>query len=153
MIGSARGLLNNYLADVYIFADAVKGKGSGNSPGYGINLVAETTVGCLISAEVSAQRSVNIDKALSSPEVVGRCVAAASLPEEIERGGVVDGMHQHIIILLCALGSDPLNQVRLGPLAQRAVSCLRNIRDFFGVVFDFKTDKKHGTLFSFHAFG
>lgn len=40
-----------FLPDVYINTDQNKGKVSGNSPGYGINLVAETTEGVFFSAE------------------------------------------------------------------------------------------------------
>eukprot|EP00195_Chlamydomonas_chlamydogama_P012345 CAMPEP_0202904714 /NCGR_PEP_ID=MMETSP1392-20130828/30784_1 /ASSEMBLY_ACC=CAM_ASM_000868 /TAXON_ID=225041 /ORGANISM="Chlamydomonas chlamydogama, Strain SAG 11-48b" /LENGTH=247 /DNA_ID=CAMNT_0049592495 /DNA_START=141 /DNA_END=880 /DNA_ORIENTATION=+ len=45
MVDGARGVLNAFLADVFIFTDAVAGASSGNSPGYGIALVAETTSG------------------------------------------------------------------------------------------------------------
>jgi hypothetical protein len=54
MVDAARGVLNQLLADVYIFTDAAAGPAAGNSPGYGITLVAETTSGCLISAEAAA---------------------------------------------------------------------------------------------------
>jgi RNA 3'-terminal phosphate cyclase-like protein len=54
MVDAARGVLNQLLADVYIFTDAAAGPAAGNSPGYGITLVAETNSGCLISAEAAA---------------------------------------------------------------------------------------------------
>jgi RNA 3'-terminal phosphate cyclase len=54
MVDAARGVLNQLLADVYIFTDAAAGPAAGNSPGYGITLVGETTSGCLISAEAAA---------------------------------------------------------------------------------------------------
>lgn len=54
MVDAARGVLNQLLADVYIFTDAMSGAAAGASPGYGITLVAETTTGCLISAEAAA---------------------------------------------------------------------------------------------------
>lgn len=54
MVDGCRGLLNKLLADVYIFTDAMAGREAGNSPGYGITLVAETTSGCLLSAECAA---------------------------------------------------------------------------------------------------
>lgn len=53
-VDGARGVLNKLLADVYIFTDALSGSASGNSPGFGLTLVAETTSGCLISAEACA---------------------------------------------------------------------------------------------------
>lgn len=54
MVDAARGVLNQLLADVYIFTDAMSGAAAGASPGYGLTLVAETTTGCLISAEAAA---------------------------------------------------------------------------------------------------
>jgi RNA 3'-terminal phosphate cyclase-like protein len=54
MVDAARGVLNQLLADVYIFTDAMSGAAAGASPGYGITLVAETTSGCLLSAETAA---------------------------------------------------------------------------------------------------
>lgn len=54
MVDAARGVLNQLLADVFIFTDAMSGAATGASPGYGITLVAETTSGCLLSAEACA---------------------------------------------------------------------------------------------------
>ena len=45
LVDGARGVLNNFLPDVYIFTDHHNGKEGGNSPAYGISLVAETTEG------------------------------------------------------------------------------------------------------------
>lgn len=41
----------NFLPDVYIYTDQNRGKMSGNSPGFGVNLIAETTDGVFYSAE------------------------------------------------------------------------------------------------------
>eukprot|EP00210_Caulerpa_lentillifera_P002498 g2395.t1 len=139
MVHGARELLNNYLADVHIFTDAVQGKSSGNSPGYGLHLVGETTTGCLISSEASVWEGAN-------PEDVGR-LASAALLEEIKRGGVVDSVHQAPVLLLCALGPEMLSEVRLGPLTSQAIAMLRTIRDFFGIEFSFRSEREHGTIF------
>lgn len=56
MVDGARGVLNSLLSDVYIFTDALSGLAAGKSPGYGMTLVAETTSGCLISAEACASQ-------------------------------------------------------------------------------------------------
>jgi hypothetical protein len=39
------------------------------------------------------------------------------------------------LLLLCALGPDEMNEVRLGPLTPHAVRTLRHIREFFSVQF------------------
>jgi hypothetical protein len=62
-------VLNDLLADVYIFTDAVSGQQSGNSPGYGVTLVAETTSGCLISAECCSTQAAELPRG----EVRGGC--------------------------------------------------------------------------------
>lgn len=52
MVEKAKGVMLNYLPDVFITADQRRGKQSGNSPGYGIHLTAETTKGVVYSAEL-----------------------------------------------------------------------------------------------------
>lgn len=75
---------------------------SNRSPGYGISLVAETTSGCLISADIAVSDAIenvseNFDEdekhELTPPEELG-VRAASLLLEEIEQGGVVDSTHQ-----------------------------------------------------------
>ena len=144
MVGAARGLLNPYLADVHIFTDAVRGKESGKSPSYGLHLVAETTTGCLLSAEGVAWRSS--DALPTRPEEIGR-YAAASLLDAIQRGGVVDHRHQSLVLLLCAMGPELLSEVRFGPLASQSVEMLRLLRDFFGIVFSIRPETQHKTVF------
>ena len=96
----------------YICADLPfalsSGSSSGNSPGYGLTLVAETTSGCLISAECCAstggisegggraasgvgrgkraRAGAEEEEALLVPEDIGK-VAAHALLEEINRYG------------------------------------------------------------------
>ena len=52
IVDGARGVLNNYLPDVWVYTDNHKGKTSGGSPGFGVALVAETTSGAYLSAEL-----------------------------------------------------------------------------------------------------
>ncbi|TPX42030.1 hypothetical protein SeLEV6574_g05801 [Synchytrium endobioticum] len=51
VVDAARGVLTRYIPDVYIYTDVYKGPESGNSPGYALTLVAESTTGVLLSAE------------------------------------------------------------------------------------------------------
>jgi RNA 3'-terminal phosphate cyclase-like protein len=73
MVDKARSILNNFIPDVYIYTDHYKGKDSGLSPGYAISLVAETTTGCLISAEFAAHTN-------TSDPSLHQAAAAASAP-------------------------------------------------------------------------
>lgn len=50
-IEAAKGRLLQFIPDIYIYADQNKGKNAGNSPGFGISLVAETTEGVFYGAE------------------------------------------------------------------------------------------------------
>jgi len=69
------------------------------SPGYGISLVAETTTGCLISAEGAATHpkadgEENMEKiGPVLPEDIG-LQAVTQLLEEVKQGGVIDSTHQ-----------------------------------------------------------
>lgn len=58
MVDGARGVLNNLLADVYIFTDHMSGAEAGASPGFGLALVAETTTGLLLGAQAASPPAV-----------------------------------------------------------------------------------------------
>lgn len=150
MVDSARGVFNNFLPDVYIFTDHYTGQGSGNSPGYGISLVAETTTGCLLSAE-AVRNHVKQDgletQSPSLPEDLGTH-GARLLLEEIRRGGVVDSTHQGLLFILCALCPEDVCKVRVGKLTPHAIRVLRLIKDFLNVQFDLKPDPATGTILS-----
>eukprot|EP01018_Ginkgo_biloba_P032082 Gb_01471 [translate_table: standard] len=155
MVDASRGILNQLLPDVYIFTDHYSGQLSGRSPGYGISLVAETTSGCLISAECAASYAISeedgdlsdteTEKAPMLPEDIGR-EGAMFLLEEIKQGGVVDSTHQGLLFLLCALCPEDVSKVRVGRLSPYAIKTLRHIKDFLGVQFNIKPDPATGTV-------
>ena len=73
VIDSCRGVLNNILPDVYIHTDHYKGKEGGDSPGYSLSLVAETTTGSLISVERTADtKRENVQGRGELPEDLGK---------------------------------------------------------------------------------
>lgn len=55
LVDGVRGMLNDLLADVYVFTDHMSGAAAGASPGYGVTLVAETTSGRLLAAQASSE--------------------------------------------------------------------------------------------------
>jgi RNA 3'-terminal phosphate cyclase-like protein len=138
MVDSVRGVFNNLLPDVYIYTDHYKGKDSGNSPGYAITLVAESTSGVLLSSELS-----NFEAKL--PEEVGS-IAANLLLQEIESGGVIDSAHQSLVLLLMVLCSEDVSKVRLGKLSAHTIDCLRLYKDFFGAVFKLNEQQQNKTV-------
>ncbi|KAK8967920.1 putative RNA 3'-terminal phosphate cyclase-like protein [Platanthera guangdongensis] len=154
MIFSARGIFNRLLPDVHIFTDHRSGQSCGRSPGYGISLVAETTTGCLISADMAVSypkaeedASMKYDEKLEllPPEDLGTQVASMLLGE-IEAGGVVDSSHQGLLFLLCALCPPDVSKVRVGKLTPYSIAVLRNIRDFLGVKFVIKPEAAMNTV-------
>lgn len=125
VIDSCRGVLNDYLPDVHISTDHFKGgKDGGDSPGYSISLVAETTTGALLSIERTAkprrerkipgmpeESSIQISSVdRDAPEDVGR-EAANLLLEEILSGGVIDRSHQPLILQLMVLTPEDVSKV------------------------------------------
>ncbi|WMV35843.1 hypothetical protein MTR67_029228 [Solanum verrucosum] len=153
MIHAARGILNPLLAGVHIFTDHKAGAQAGMSPGYGISLVAETTFGCVISADTTVSYARGEDeadleddrKALIPAEEVGEQIASALL-EERKQWGVVDSTHQGLLFLLCALCLKDVSEVRVGKLSPYGIEALRHIRDFLGVKFVMKPDASTGTV-------
>lgn len=136
VIDACRGVLNHLLPDVYINADHVRGKESGNSAGYSLCLVAESTTGALLSVEATAGGPDA--PAGQTPEDIGRA-GAYRLLEEISRGGVIDCTHQPLVLLLMVMGPEDVSKVRFGStLTAQAVKTLQLLRDAFGIVFKIK---------------
>lgn len=133
MVEAARGVLNNFLPDVWVFTDTQKGDASGLSPGYGLSLVAETMKGSLKSAD---EMTADAD-----PEKLGkRC--AQRLLEEIDLDGVIDSAHQCIALHILALSDDTKpSRIRVAKLTPAAVQFLRHLRDFLGITFRFKNEE------------
>ncbi|XP_041020655.1 probable RNA 3'-terminal phosphate cyclase-like protein [Juglans microcarpa x Juglans regia] len=153
MIHAARGIFNRFIPDVHIFTDHKAGTQAGNSPGYGISLVAETNAGCFISADTAIayareEETGDIEdekKDLMPPEDVGEQIASILLGE-IEQGGVVDSTHQGLLFLLCALCPQDVSKIRSAKLSPYGIEMLRHIRDFLGVKFVIKPDPSTGTV-------
>ncbi len=60
MIDAARGVLNQFLADVFIFKDHSRAAEAGASPGFGLTVIAETVTGRLLAAEASSLPSTKV---------------------------------------------------------------------------------------------
>ncbi|XP_004714515.1 RNA 3'-terminal phosphate cyclase-like protein isoform X1 [Echinops telfairi] len=114
IVDSARSVLNRFLPDIYIYTDHMKGASSGKSPGFGLSLVAETTNGTFLGAEMASRPQGQGTAVL--PEDLGRDCARLLL-EEIYRGGCVDSTNQSLALLLMTLGQQDVSKVLLGPLS------------------------------------
>eukprot|EP00808_Paulinella_micropora_P011867 g71684.t1 len=141
LVSAARSILNHWIADVYIYTDHYRGKNSGNSPGFGIGLAAESTTGCLTSAELYASP----DKPGQLPEDLAK-QCAALLCEQLTHGACVDIVHQPTVLLLMLLCPEDVSKVRLGPLSDNTIQCLRLFRTLFGVTFQINPDPKDSSV-------
>ncbi|XP_018324959.1 probable RNA 3'-terminal phosphate cyclase-like protein [Agrilus planipennis] len=133
MVEAAKGVLLKFIPDVFVTTDHCRGKQSGNSPGFGIHLVAETTEGVFYSAE-AISNLVAEDKEPSVAEDVG-VTAAQRLLIEIYQGGCVDSVAQSIACVFMTLGQKNVSRIIVGSLTDYTIAFLRNIRDFFGITF------------------
>lgn len=140
LVDAARGVLNRFLTDIYIYTDHMKGSQSGKSPGFGLTLVAETTEGAFLAAEeVSSSRGSG--ESPTVPEDLGK-KAAIALLQEIHRGGCIDSTSQSLAALMMVLGQQDVSKLQTGELTPYTIQFLRHIRDFFQVTFSIKVDKK-----------
>ncbi|CAG9763370.1 unnamed protein product [Ceutorhynchus assimilis] len=133
MVEKAKGVLLNFLPDVYISTDQCKGKQAGRSPGFGVHLYAETTQGVMYSSE-QVSNNVSQGEDPSIPEDIG-VAAAQRLLYHIFLGGVVDSSCQALLILNMALGPKDVSKAVTGPLTDYTIGLLRHLREFFGVTF------------------
>ncbi|KAG7477066.1 hypothetical protein MATL_G00089360 [Megalops atlanticus] len=139
IVDSARSILNKFIPDIYIYTDHMKGANSGKSPGFGLTLVAETTSGTFLSAELVSNPQGQGDPVL--PEDLGRNCAKLLL-EEVYRGGCVDSTNQSLLLLYMTLGQQDVSKALLGPLSPYTIEFLRHIRDFFQIMFKMETQKQ-----------
>ncbi|PVV02196.1 hypothetical protein BB560_003356 [Smittium megazygosporum] len=138
LVESARSVLNPYTPDVYIYTDVYKGKDSGNSPGFGILLVAESTTGGLFSSEITGSAGS------SAEDIAKHC--AAMLLAEIEKGGCVDSFHQWITLLFMTLCSQDVSKTVFGKLNKFTVQYLRDLKTFFNITFKLVPNNQNNTV-------
>ncbi len=65
---------------------------------------------------------------------------AQALLEEVACGGCVDTQHQHVVIMLMALGPKDVSKVRFGKLSPFAIQLLRDIHQFLHLTFRVEAD-------------
>ncbi|CAM9679372.1 unnamed protein product [Discosporangium mesarthrocarpum] len=135
---SSRGLLNRLLPDVWVHTDHHSGRTGGESPGFALSLVAQSTTGVLLSVEAAAEKG-------TLPEDLG-VLGSKLLLEEIRDGGCVDSAHQSLTMLLMVLCPEDVSRLRIGKLTQYSVKYLRHLRDFFGAYFRLKPDPDTSTV-------
>ncbi|XP_076239357.1 RNA terminal phosphate cyclase 1 [Calliopsis andreniformis] len=133
IVESAKSVLLKFLPDVYIHTDHRSGAFSGKSPGFGINLSAETTTDVVFGGEAHSPH-MTTGSLPCVPEDLGK-EAAMKLVDEIYRNGCIDSPFQSMTAMFMALGKKDVSKVVIGPLTPAMIQFLRDLRDFFGIVF------------------
>ena len=137
-IEAARGVLNQFVPDTYIFSDVSgppppldktqKGNaGRRTGIGYGLSLVAETTTHCLYSADVAAD-----PKGGQVPEDIGKA-CALQLLEVIEQGGCVSRVGASTLMTMMAMGSEDVGRIVIGRdvvASPNVIAVARDLREF-----------------------
>ncbi|KAL8835957.1 MAG: hypothetical protein Q9170_003114 [Blastenia crenularia] len=118
MIEAARGILNSMTADTYVFSDVSsapylpsKDKPSARAKtgiGFGLSLVAESSTGCLYSADLASPPSGGIP-----PEDIGQ-QCAHQLLESVAAGGAVSLVAAPTVLTLMAMSSEDVGRVQIG---------------------------------------
>jgi RNA 3'-terminal phosphate cyclase-like protein len=134
-VESAKGIMLNFIPDVYLHTDQNKGKLSGLSAGFGVNLSAETTENVIYASEIVATEKGVL------PEDIGK-ECANRLLDEIYRGGCCDSTFQWIMMLYMALGPKSVSKAVVGPLSQYSIRYLQLLKEFLGITFKLDTLEK-----------
>ncbi|KAL4977779.1 hypothetical protein BDW66DRAFT_158635 [Aspergillus desertorum] len=120
MIDTCRGVLNPLVPDTYIFSDVSSAPlvpaPDRNNPsakkkiglGFGLSLVAESSTGCLFSADVACPPSGG-----QPPEDIGK-QCAYQLLETISKGGCVAPAAFPTMIGLMTMGSEDVGRIQVG---------------------------------------
>lgn len=120
MIEVARGILNPLVSDTYIFSDVssaplIPAPTRDNSAakkkvgvGFGLSLVAESSTGCLYSADVASPPTGG-----EPPEDIGK-QCAYQLLEAISVGGCVSRVAAPTVFALMAMGSEDVGRLQVG---------------------------------------
>lgn len=140
MVEASKGILLQFLPDIYIYTDHYKGKNSGKSPGFGLTLVAESTTGVFYCAE-AVSKPAGSEEEFVVPEDVAK-QASHNLLEEIYRGGNIDSNNQSLACLLMALGTTDVSKIIMGPLSPYTIQFLRHIEDFLQLRMKLEVDEQ-----------
>ncbi|KAL8717371.1 MAG: hypothetical protein Q9225_005375 [Loekoesia sp. 1 TL-2023] len=120
MIEAARGILNPMAADTYIFSDVssaphLSSKDRASSHvrtktgiGFGLSMVAESSTGCLYSADVVSPPTGGVP-----PEDLGQ-QCAHQLLESVAAGGAVSLVAAATVLPLMAMSSEDVGRVQIG---------------------------------------
>ncbi|XP_025263651.1 RNA 3'-terminal phosphate cyclase-like protein [Camponotus floridanus] len=144
IVESAKSVLLKFLPDVYIYIDHRRGSTSGKSPGFGVTLTADTTREVFFSGQAFSPL-MTTGSLPCIPEDLGK-EAATKLLDEIHRNGCIDSPFQSMTAAFMALGKKDVCKITMGPLTPVTIQFLRDLRDFFGIVFKIEPIKEEDKI-------
>lgn len=115
MIDGCKASILPYTPNIYIVNDYSNLKHT--SPGYGLQLVAETNTGCYVGVGVVGEANAVIEEEIEK--------GMDQFLSEILMGGCIDQQHQHWVLLLMAYTPTDASQVRMGRLTKESIITLR----------------------------
>ncbi|CAK4031854.1 probable RNA-3 -phosphate cyclase family [Lecanosticta acicola] len=139
MIEAARGVLNEFAPDTYIYSDvssapliAAPEKNNANAKkkiglGFGLSLVAESNTGALYSADIASAPSGG-----EVPEDLGKG-CAYQLLESVAQGGSVSNVAAPMMLTMMAMGSEDVGRLAIGKEilgTEQVVQLARDLRTF-----------------------
>lgn len=135
MIEAARGILNTLVRDTYVFSDISSAPlipaPERNNPsakkkiglGFGLSLVAESSTGCLFSADVTSPPEGG-----QPPEDIGKN-CAYQLLETVSKGGCVAPAAAPTMLSLMTMGSEDVGRLQVGREVLADENMIRLARD------------------------
>ena len=135
MIDTCRGVLNNFLPDVWIAVDNYKSKDLDKiSPGYGISLTAETKEGFALSTDMIND---NDNLRMNANDLSKECTL--KFLNDIYKSGCINCNNQSIFLFLMALSEkNYVSYMKVGKISEQTKEVLRFIYKYLGVKFNIR---------------
>lgn len=135
MIDSCRGVLNNFLPDVWIAVDNYKSKDLTKiSPGYGICITAETKNGFALSTDLMNDKE---DITKNANDISKEC--AIKFLNDVYKSGCTNCNNQGLFLFLMALSEkNYVSYMKIGKISIHTKEVIRLIYKLFGVKFNIR---------------
>ena len=135
MIDTCRGVLNNFLPDVWIGVDNYKSKDLDKiSPGYGISITAETKEGFALSTDMVND---NDNLRMNANDLGKECTI--KFLNDIYKSGCTNENNQALFLFLMALSEkNYVSYMKIGTISEHTKEVLRFIYKYLGVKFNIR---------------
>ncbi len=135
MIDTCRGVLNNFIPDVWIAVDNYKDKELDKiSPGYGISITAETKEGFALSTDLMNDKE---DLTKNANDISKEC--SIKFLNDVYKSGCTNCHNQGLFLFLMALSEkNYVSYMKIGKISEHTKEILRFIYKYLGVKFNIR---------------